>query len=264
MRSRLFILFLLVALTSVAQRRITPVDPTARRDTVVTTQPDSVVAPEPEEPKIKGYIYPLFNGLTVNVNILDGVTKLFGQSYGNYEIAAELDLHNRFFPVWEIGLGYADNTPEELNFTYRTKPSLYNRIGMNYNFGYNKEEMSFFYIGVRYGFSVFTYDIDNITMESSYWEETEQLNMTGQKSWAHWGELLGGLRVQVYKNFYMGWTVRYRMMFGYKKNTDSQPWFIPGFGPEGSPFGFTYTVGYRFSFGKKDKSKKSEAQPVVE
>ena len=73
MRSKLFILFLLVALTSVAQRRITPVDPTAQRDTV-TTQPDSVVAPEPVEPKIKGYIYPLFNGLTVNVNILDRVT----------------------------------------------------------------------------------------------------------------------------------------------------------------------------------------------
>ena len=53
MRSKLFILFLLVALTSVAQRRITPVDPTARRDTVATTQPDSVVAPEPEEPKKK-------------------------------------------------------------------------------------------------------------------------------------------------------------------------------------------------------------------
>lgn len=263
MRSKLFILFLLTMLSSMAQRRITPVDPTARRDTVAT-QPDSVAAPQPEEPEIKGYLYPLFNGLTLNVNIIDGVTKLFGQSYGNYEIAAELDLHNRFFPVWEIGVGYADNTPEELNFTYRTKPSLYNRVGMNYNFGYNKEAMSFFYIGLRYGFSVFTYDIDNITMESSYWEETEQLRIAGQKSWAHWGELLGGLRVQVYKNFYMGWTVRYRMMFGYKKNDRSQPWFIPGFGPEGSPFGFTYTVGYRFSFDKKKEKKGTETTPVVE
>ena len=204
----------------------------------------------------------MLNGLSVNVNILDGIANLFGQSYGNYEIAAELDLHNRFFPVWEIGIGHADNTPEGLNFTYRNKASLYNRVGMNYNFGYNKTAMSFFYIGIRYGFSFFTYDIDNILVESPYWGESEKLQITGQKSWAHWGELLGGLRVQVYKNFYMGWTVRYRLMFSHKKNTYSQPWYIPGFGTDSSPFGFTYTVGYRFSFGKKEK--KIEYQPVAE
>lgn len=88
---------------------------------------------------------------------------------------------------------------------------------MNYNFGYNKTAMSFFYIGIRYGFSFFTYDIDNILVESPYWGESEKLQITGQKSWAHWGELLGGLRVQVYKNFYMGWTVRYRLMFSHKR-----------------------------------------------
>ena len=111
-------------------------------------------------------------------------------------------------------------------------------------------------------FSFFTYDIDNILVESPYWGESEKLQITGQKSWAHWGELLGGLRVQVYKNFYMGWTVRYRLMFSHKKNTYSQPWYIPGFGTDSSPFGFTYTVGYRFSFGKKEK--KIESQPVAE
>ena len=260
MRSKIFILFLGVIFASVAQRRVTPVDPTAKKE-IVPVQTDSVVA-EPEEPEIKGYLYPLFNGLSVNVNILDGIANLFGQSYGNYEIAAELDLHNRFFPVWEIGIGHADNTPEGLNFTYRNKASLYNRVGMNYNFGYNKTAMSFFYIGIRYGFSFFTYDIDNILVESPFWGESEKLQITGQKSWAHWGELLGGLRVQVYKNFYMGWTVRYRLMFSHKKNTYSQPWYIPGFGTDSSPFGFTYTVGYRFSFGKKEK--KIESQPVAE
>ncbi len=254
-------MFLLITLSSMAQRRITPVDPTVNPDTVVI-QTDSTEMQEPEKPKIKGYLYPLLNGLTLNVNILDGVTKIFGQTYGNYEIAAELDLHNRFFPVWEVGVGYADNTPEGLNFTYRTHPSLYNRVGMNYNFGYNKDAMSFFYIGLRYGFSIFSYDIDNIAMESSYWDESETLQMKNQHSWAHWGELLGGLRVQVYKNFYMGWTARYRMVFGYKKNAASEPWFIPGLGPKSSPFGFTYTVGYRFSFGKKRELTKEELSAI--
>ena len=56
MRSKIFILFLGVIFASVAQRRVTPVDPTAKRE-IVPVQTDSVVA-EPEEPEIKGYHYP--------------------------------------------------------------------------------------------------------------------------------------------------------------------------------------------------------------
>ena len=49
MRSKIFILFLGVIFASVAQRRVTPVDPTAKRE-IVPVQTDSVVA-EPEEPE---------------------------------------------------------------------------------------------------------------------------------------------------------------------------------------------------------------------
>ncbi len=79
MRSKIFILFLGVIFASVAQRRVTPVNPTAKREEIVPVQTDSVVA-EPEEPEIKGYLYPLFNGLSVNVNILTGgIANLFGK-----------------------------------------------------------------------------------------------------------------------------------------------------------------------------------------
>ena len=60
----------------------------------------------------------------------------------------------------------------------------------------------------------------------------------------------------------MGRTARYRMVFGYKKNAASEPWFIPGLGPKNSPFGFTYTVGYRFSFGKKRELTKEELSAI--
>ncbi len=261
----IILLSLCAILPTFAQRYITPVDPTAKRE-IVEEEVDSLYLMdeevEPEKPKVEGHIYPLVNGLMVTVNIMDGIANIFGQSYGNYEVAAELDLHNRFFPIWEIGIGYANNTPEEMNFTYRNKPSLYNRVGLNYNFSYNKEDMSFFYIGVRYGFSFFTYDIDNITIDNPYWGEYEKLSISGEKSYAHWGEALGGLRVQVYKNFYMGWTARYRFLFSDKKSKNSAPWYIPGFGTENSPFGFTYTLGYRFSLG--GGARKSDVQPVIE
>ncbi len=265
MRNPLFILFLVllgVVSPARAQRRVTPVDPLATPQVTVETDTVAVTEEEPEKPKVKGHIHPLWNGLQVSVNVMDGIANLFGQSYGNYELAVELDLYNRFFPVWEIGVGRADNTPEGLNFTYRTRASLYNRVGMNYNFKYNDESKSFFYIGLRYGFSFFSYNIDDITITDPYWQESETLSIAHQKSWAHWGELLGGVRVQVCKNFYMGWTARYHYLFGSKENESSTLWFIPGYGTESSPFGFTYTLGYRFSLGG---GKKREAQqPVIE
>ncbi len=265
MRNSLFILIILLVgcpLPSLAQRRITPVDPLAKPEAAVVETDSIWVEEEPEKPKIKGHIHPLLNGLQVSVNVMDGVANLFGQSYGNYEVAIEFDLYNRFFPIWEIGIGRADNTPEDLNFTYRTRPSLFNRIGLNYNFKYNSESKSFFYIGARYGFSFFSYDIDNITVDNPYWQEHETLSISNQKSWAHWGEFLGGVRVQVYKNFYMGWTARYHLLIDSKDNEYSAPWFIPGYGTQSMPFGFTYTLSYRFSLGGKAKTE--TPQPVIE
>ena len=60
MRSKIFILFLGVIFASVAQRRVTPVDPIAKRE-IVPVQTDSVVA-EPEEPEIKGYMSTFLTG----------------------------------------------------------------------------------------------------------------------------------------------------------------------------------------------------------
>ena len=42
--------------------------------------------------EIKGYLYPLFNGLSVNVNILDGSQIYSRRLWQGSEIAAELDL----------------------------------------------------------------------------------------------------------------------------------------------------------------------------
>ena len=50
---------------------------------------------------------------------------------------AEVSLHNRYKPVFELGLGMADHKPSGNNYTYKSPMSLFMRIGMNYNFLYN-------------------------------------------------------------------------------------------------------------------------------
>ena len=207
-----------------------------------------------DEPK---YRYPLLNGVTVGGDLYNPVANLFGQKYGNYEASLEVNLHNRFFPVWEVGIGRSHSTPEDMNFTYVGQPALFNRIGLNYNIKYNSEALDGFYVGLRYGFSAFRYDVTDIRLESPYWNpgETIVASLTGERSRAHWAEGLVGIRVRLYRNLMMGWSVRYKWKIKVKDNFQSSPWFIPGYGNSGSPVSFTYSVYYRIPVVSKPSGK---------
>lgn len=241
----LSIVFLLIASVTFAQQR------------------QSTAAPQKKETKKESkYNFPLLNGLIVGVDLYSPVANLFGQKYGNYEASLELNMHNRFLPTWEIGIGRADNKPEDMNFTYVGKPALYNRIGINYNFHYNTDGPGTFFVGLRYGFSSFKYDVTDITIESPYWEtKYDNLSITGQKSNAQWIEALGGIRVRLYKDLMMGWTIRYKWLIKATDNENSSPWFIPGYGNRGSSLGITYSIYYKFPLGKKKANDKASVIP---
>lgn len=251
MRNKFFILtigLLLLALSAQAQdneRKLSPRGKEKARQAQMQSASQKEV-----KPKVQ---YPLINGLMIGVDLFDPAAMVLGQKYGSYQVSAELNMYNRFFPIWEIGIGRAKDTPEDQNFTYEGKPSLYNRIGLNYNFRYGSESPNFFYVGLRYGFSSFKYDITDITINSPYWQETYQESILNQKSKAHWWEFVAGIRVKIINNLYMGWSVRYKNAFSVSKNLQSSPWYIPGFGTKDSKLGFAYTISYNIPIRTKVK-----------
>ena len=50
---------------------------------------------------------PLFRGFSVSVDIAGPIVKSLGD-YGEYEAALRLNLHDQYFPVFELGYGEAD------------------------------------------------------------------------------------------------------------------------------------------------------------
>lgn len=200
---------------------------------------------------------PLFEGILFSADISSPIMNIFGVQYGNYEVAMEFDLLHRFFPVVELGIGQANYTPEANNYTFLCNPSFYGRVGLNYNFLYKNRSNSFITVGVRYGLTGFSYSWQNISLTDPYWGTELITNTPRQDAFAHWGEIVVGLRVQVYRNFYMGFTGRYRILIGCDSSDYGDPYFIPGFGPKGSGFGFTYVVGYNLPFGNKKKEIKT-------
>lgn len=189
-------------------------------------------------------VHPLYSGLYVGVNIFDAILQAASQSYGSYDVWGQVSLYNWFLPTIEAGLGYANSTPAEKNFTYKCPPSFYCRIGFDYNFLYNSTPDYSPYIGFRTGFTSFTYDIENITVNSDYWQQTEQFSLPGQKSTAIYGEVLAGLRVKIINKLSLGWSVRYKFPFHVSNGNASSPWFIPGYGARNAHFSGSFSIIY--------------------
>lgn len=183
-------------------------------------------------------------GVSVSTDLFGIIGKVFGNDYQSYEVSAELNLKNRFFPVVEVGYGSTDTTDDDKDIHYKVA-APYFRIGMNYNFFYKKDTPNYIFGGIRCGFSTFSYDISAPDLVDPIWGGKVPFNYDGVKSNATWAEIVVGLRTQIVKNFHMGWSLRYKRKLSVKENPNSDAWYIPGFGINDSAlFGATYSLIY--------------------
>lgn len=209
------------------------------------------------KPKSKP-VYPLYNGWTLGLNFGDAILMATGQKHAGFDVWADVSLHNWFFPVVEAGVGFANSTPQDGNFTYRGKPSFYAKVGMNYNFMYKSDPAYQLFAGIRLGYSSFKYDVDNVTISDGYWNQTESFSMKGLKASALYGEVLAGIKVKIVGNFSLGWNARWHMKFKVNSGSLSTPWYIPGYGA-GSPFSFALSAMWRFGQTKIDSEADAQA-----
>lgn len=192
----------------------------------------------------------LFQGVFVGVDVFGFLNQALGSDVSTTEASVEVNLLNRFFPVVEIGYGSMDTTDDETDIHFKTSAPFF-RIGANYNVFYKKPHLpGYFTVGLRYGFSSFDYDVQAPTLTDPNWGHTQvPVDYTGVKTKAGWLELVLGLKTNVYKDFYMGFTVRYRSRMSLTKNENSEPYYIPGYGRgKSNNLGITYNLIYKLPF----------------
>lgn len=83
--------------------------------------------------------------------------------YGQYEAAARLNLRGRYFPVFEMGVGVSNHTNDATDLHYKVH-SPYYRIGLDYNVAKNVRAQGRIFVGVRYAFSTYKFDVDGPDM----------------------------------------------------------------------------------------------------
>ena len=177
-----------------------------------------------------GYIYPLF----------------VKDKYYSAESSLTVNLKNRFFPVVEVGYGYTNMVSQLYEIGYRTSAPYY-RIGMDYNVQYKNGRPNYIYLGGRMGYTTFNYDVDAPPLKDPVWGGETPMLLTGMHCNAIWTEAVGGVRAEIARNLYMGWSLRYKIPLYKAPIANGGPWYIPGFGAGNKAIlGATYTISYYF------------------
>lgn len=202
--------------------------------------------------------YPLYNGLSVGLDLWGIGGKLLGGDCLSSEASVDVNLKNRYFPTVEIGYGAADSWSDR-GIHYKTS-APYFRIGADYNTLYNKKHGNMLMVGLRYGTTRFDYDVTsagpddpiyggtagNPVLTDDVWKESRPYIHKGMKGSMGWAEFCVGLRAHVCKSLYMGWSLRFRFKMSGGGDTYGDPWYVPGFGQYNSKAtGITYTLIYK-------------------
>ena len=174
---------------------------------------------------------PLFRGVAVSAD-LAGIAQLALSDYGQYEAALRVNLRDKYFPVIELGMGKADANDVATNLTYKST-APYGRIGMDFNVMKNKHDINRVYVGGRYAFSSFDFDVSSPGIPDPVWGDVVEYAHEGNKATWHWMEFVAGIDAKIWKMVRLGWSVRYKRRLSNKDPEIGKPWYVPGYGKEG-------------------------------
>ena len=203
--------------------------------------------------KVPKMIFPLIDGVSIGVNIWDPVMRLLGQHYGLIDFWGELSMHNRYKPVFEFGLGVCNDTPDGMNYTYKSKMAPYFKIGANYNVFYNSNPDYQLLVGARYGISFFSFEVTDITSPDDYWGPQPSYSIPLQNCTAGYFELCAGIKVKIVKNISLGWQVKYHSLLHGGSTSAGEAMYIPGFGKRGSAITGSFSVIYTLPLNRSPR-----------
>lgn len=183
----------------------------------------------------------LFRGFAVSVDLAGAIQKAVSD-YGQYEAALRINLRDKYFPIVEAGIGKADHDDAVSKISYSSS-APYFRIGVDFNMMKQKHDVNRIYVGVRYGFSSFKYDVHHPGVKDPIWKDISAYDVDDVSCNYHWAELVAGVDAKIWGPFHLGWSARYRRRISYDNGPLGNVWYVPGYGKSGNTrMGGTFNV----------------------
>jgi hypothetical protein len=220
---------------------------------------------------------------TISLLILLTALPVFAQTKQWHAVSLGLDLSRIAVPFidstrygWEVSGNYefikdvfgrvefGSQTTRFIKPTYAYNANgAYTRIGLDYNYMKHVDPVSSdnLFIGALYGFSTFFHEADNIQLKSPIWGIIENEKIDRKWLTANWLEISTGMQTNLINNFYLAWSVRFRIMLWQQNDPSMQPFHIPGYGRawNNSGVGINYSLYYKIPFARK-KNKDIEQE----
>jgi len=191
------------------------------------------------------------------IDLSKPLTSLIDNDKNGFEITADFRFKNRYYIASEIGYTNKTTAEDYINFTSK---GSYIKLGVNYNAYNNWLDMNNeIYVGIRYGFSSFNQTLNSYTINQHGNYFDENINNTPieyDNLSAHWVELLLGVKVETFKNLFLGASVSFNNLINSNDPDNFENLYIPGFNKRylnKSGAGFNYTVSYQIPLYKKVK-----------
>ncbi|MBL4938931.1 MAG: hypothetical protein JKY16_01345 [Lutibacter sp.] len=194
-------------------------------------------------------------GIRVGIDINRPLNSFFQSDTKGLEFVGDIRVLRNYYAAVE--LGFLDKTTNEDYMNFTTKGS-YIKAGFNYNAYKNWKGMNNeIYIGLRYGLSFFNQTLNSYTpnvngtyiIPSALEPATEFNDLTAQ-----WIEFVFGLKVETYKNLYLGVGVSFNNLINTTDPENFKNLHIPGFNRvflNNKGIGFNYTLSYLIPIIKK-------------
>lgn len=171
---------------------------------------------------------PLFNGFAVSFDLVGPAMQALGD-YGEFEAALRINLHDQYFPIFEMGYGCAEHDDEVTGIYYKTA-APYFKLGCDLNLLRNKHAPNRLYGGLRYAFTAYNVDISRDDITDPVWGPTTNFAVNGDKCNRHWAEIVFGLDAKIFGPLHMGWMFRYKRRLFHKDPSVGNAWYVPGYG----------------------------------
>lgn len=207
-------------------------------------------------------------GLRIGLDLSRPIRMLLEKDYQGFEVVGDFRISKKFYLAAELGNEKKTVDDDQINFT--TEGS-YLKFGFDFNAYENWFGMrNSIYAGLRYGYSTHKQTLNSyrIYINDTHLEDPNDLEFAPGTEFsslnAHWIEAVAGVKVEVYNNVYVGFSVRLNRLLSTKEPDNFQNLFIPGFNKVTTDSnvgaGFNYTVTYSIPIYKKDKKKKEETE----
>lgn len=166
-----------------------------------------------------------------------------------FEVSLDTEIKYTLFPTVEFGRNDVNYKTTTMNYS---ADGSYFRLGVDYNMlkYQHRLDRNIFFIGIRYAYSRYNQQADNVIIENEWGEH--ETSFANEKLNHHWTEAIMGLRGEIFKNFFMGVSVRVKIKIAGTDYSNLTPYFVPGYGEaaNGVNLGMSYSMFYAIPLKK--------------